>query len=603
MVDKKRIDRKRLMDLVFVFILAISLVLMLNSAVATTVVYFKNISNESNSGYGSPYTRTVYSNLTHIINEDIQYRFNLTINHTGNMVTENISEINISFFDNFIYSAGSNKTWIDLTLLPAPAAFFANTSDTLFWNRTTVAGYIINNTNGSSFGFNLTAPTPGKFNITVTLLYNATAGSFINKTNITIIVNDTTAPEVFPVNISGRLNVTIRSNISGDLLLNVSAIDNGGIQSVMFNITLNGTGGSNVSTVYYGVNSSTSPTSYIYNLNTLRLPDNINYTLTVWVNDSNGNVNNSVQVKNFTIDNTAPNGTLTCVPDSVGTQDTVTCGCVSSDALSGMNSTDGNSYTVHPTTSYSGSYTTSCNFRDLAGNIGYAYDTYVVDAPSGGTGTGPGGSTTPSTTETKTEIWAQMTPGTSTIMSGFEPDTGVDHIQVDVSTPTQNVRIGVSKYESKPAEISVSPVSTEGVYKYLQIKTENLEGKLSKAVMRVQVEKSWVNSSGITKNDIAVYKFSNSTQQWNELPTVYREENSNYYYYEVELNSFSYFAIVAKATVTPEPEPEPTTKWLTSLIDKIPVWAWIVAGVIIVMIVVGGGFAISKKKRRRKRGY
>ncbi len=71
---------------------------------------------------------------------------------------------------------------------------------------------------------------------------------------------------------------------------------------------------------------------------------------------------------------------------------------------------------------------------------------------------------------------------------------------------------------------------------------ENLEN----VIVKFEVEKIWFLDNGLDKNDLAVFKFDESAEKWNELKTDFNSEDDDFYYYVVELDSFSFFAIGEK---------------------------------------------------------
>jgi PGF-pre-PGF domain-containing protein len=174
-------------------------------------------------------------------------------------------------------------------------------------------------------------------------------------------------------------------------------------------------------------------------------------------------------------------------------------------------------------------------------------------------------------------------------MKDFNKETGVKEIQIEVNNNAQNVKIIVSKYESKPANVSVSKDDT---YKYLQVETKNLTDKLKKAIMKVQVEKSWVSGKRLTKEEVAVFKFDETAKIWNKLDTTFNEEDTTYYYYSVELNSFSYFAISASKSLVSE-----TGEGTTAQPESNLPWTWIIVGLVVLLVLIGGGFALKKKRK------
>lgn len=616
---KEGFSRKNLIDLMFIFVFAIFIVFLLSSVVAQIASVF-------NAG-GTNYTD--YNLVDRLyggkFNEDTGYIYNITINHTGGVAGENITNVTIFFWGAFVFNddyfggtvadSQGNATWNVTNVKNAAtgdgdvfagATFYSlNTSGGFVgWNGTNLTSYILSGNrtvivNNTFFWFNATAPNPGKFNMTVTMCYNW--GASCQRSNISVTINDTTAPENITfssTNLLNNSNIVNHSvgNFSGNLLLNISTSDNGGaVRSVFFNITANNTReGNGTGWFYAATNASTSPNWWTYTLNTHNLPDGF-YNITVWVNDSNGNLNITRSV-NITVDNTAPTGTMECSPIDAYVGGIVTCTCSSTDNLVGVTSA-GNIYTASPATSSSGTgITQTCTFTDLAGNAGSATsNTYNVwgTTVDGGNG-GSGGSSTTTKPVTATTSFGEITPSNPVTMTNFVSDSGVKEIKVEVSQAASGVKLTVNKYESAPSAVS----SKSGTYKYLNIETQNLGTSLSKATMKIQVEKSWVSNKGITKEDITLFKYDETGKKWNELTTIFNSEDATYYYYTVELSSFSYFAIAAKEGVTvEEEEEETTTPPAEETKGAMPsYWIWIIIGVIVLAIIIGLGIKLKKKK-------
>jgi PGF-pre-PGF domain-containing protein len=214
--------------------------------------------------------------------------------------------------------------------------------------------------------------------------------------------------------------------------------------------------------------------------------------------------------------------------------------------------------------------------------------TATPSTPSGG----GGGGNLPVAVR-KTHKWVKITPGAATIMKDFDPEIGVKQIQIEVNNEAQNVIITVTKHDSKPASVSVE--KSGKVYKYIQVETTNLEDKLASGVMTTQVEKTWVSNNTLEKENLALFKFNNASEKWNELATTYTEEDDTYYYYNVTLDSFSYFAIGEKAAEAgAEEEEKGVEETLAEAAEKAGnlIWLWIV---IILVIVIFVGWRIKKK--------
>lgn len=312
------------------------------------------------------------------------------------------------------------------------------------------------------------------------------------------------------------------------------------------------------------------------------------YTWGAYCNDTAGNSDWSIN-RTFIVDITAPGITFSCSPSTVSADATVTCSCSGSDTISGFNSST-LSYVSNPSTSDTGTYTITCTGSDYAGNSNSETTSYTVESVGSGSGSSSnnngnddGGddedtlqptSETPSKQQNKS--FEKITPGNVTIIKDFDTEIGLKQIQIQVRNEAQNVKINVNKYDSRPANVSVEKQGK--VHKYLQIETENLTESLEKATITIQVEKSWINESELIKDDIALFKFNESSEAWDELVTIYTEEDDTYYYYDVELTSFSYFAIGEKVKA-----------------DLL--WLWIIIGIAVLLLIVGVVLVVLKGKQ------
>jgi PGF-pre-PGF domain-containing protein len=453
-------------------------------------------------------------------------------------------------------------------------------------------------------------PDSTRYNISCTLCNFSTGAPCVNSSSFPINVTfDNTNPRVIDLTIDDSGDGSYKNgSASADLILNVSVNDsvwvgNGSfmaqmmrIESIHFNLTnssesqINFTFANNHSADEYG-------SYYNASLNISVLPDGL-YNLTAWINGTNmtnagitSQINTTTRIQ-FTVDSNAPSATYTCSPASVLIGQEVTCGCEGSDSNADGTSGSGVNHTTDTTTTSgtssivtsitpaaAGTFERTCTVKDRLGNTASATASYTVTTATGGNdGTSSGTTSTSSTTTT-----------TTAVVGNFEEDTAVEEIEVRVSAQVTNAEIEITRYEIKPAEISVA--KSGEVYQYIQVETRNFADKLIGATMTIKVEKDWINAQGIAKEKVSLFKFNeNSAEKWDELTTIYDREDAGYYYYDVELTSFSYFAISETVVVEDVPEPEePETKNLT--------WLWITLGAVaLVAVVIGGGFAVKKRR-------
>ncbi len=357
---------------------------------------------------------------------------------------------------------------------------------------------------------------------------------------------------VYTVGINGKFGVYNRtSNIWTDL----RTTDPGNWATALFISTvsvspINGlvyTGGQSVR---FGEYRFSLPSDvYEFTNKTFSSEGDHNWTIQSWGTD--GNLYE--ETKLFTIDSTSPSATFICTPNEVRVGQTITCICSGSDGAGlGISSTSIASYdstTITITPTGIGDHSVSgCSVTDLAGNVGTAIATYSVPW---GLGTSASSAATATITEgtptlIKTHVVTQVIPGVETVLSGFAK-TGVTEVSIEVNQETTNAKVKVSAYDSKPTEVSSSyPLKT---YRYLQISTENLNENLEKAKVKFEVDKTWVTEQSLDKNDLAISKFNEQEEVWDELETSFDSEDDNFYYYTVELDSFSFFVVGEKKTI------------------------------------------------------
>ncbi len=466
------------------------------------------------------------------------------------------------------------------------------------WARLNGAGDMINITsrladcgpNYCSTRMNFTSFADGNYSINATLHNGTDSASIIALGNFTRSVRfDQTPPNVSSL----ELPIQNGQNYTGVINFNVSVVDSMfNITNVYFNIT-------NITGTQVDMANATQFGNYWNaSLNTNLLTDGV-FNITVYANDTLNNLNSSMIVYTVRFDKTIPGiSSFSCTPNPVQSGSTITCSCVGTDATSGVNAT---TYTVNPSTSDTGSISTSCTVVDKIGLSATATIQYSVNQAPGNTGSsggsGGGGSTvTPSKKVVNT--LDKITPGSAAIVKNFDKDYGLKEISIEVNNPAQSVSVSISKYDGKPAEVSVE--KSGDVYKYLQIKVDNIQDKLSKATVRIQVEKSWANGKSLTKDKISMFKFINNG--WKELPTTFKEEDATNYYYDVELLSFSFFAIGEKAqeqAVTPEEATtvsEPTAPAETG--GKSAAATGVIIAIVVIIIIIGAVIFFMYKKKK-----
>ncbi len=392
-----------------------------------------------------------------------------------------------------------------LTVMLATSFIFADSYDLVTSDQTAVAEGTVSLLTFNVSNTTATGETATLDTVTVNLIGTASAGNITNVTlfdGTTVYYNDS---GIFPAVITVSSSITQETNFTVNFTLSSSA-------------TWNKTFGANVTAI---TNSTTNASNTFVRYSTLPYSSG-----TVSVTEA-----------------TVPTATATCTGD-IFINEAFPCTCSGTDSgstASGVSTSVGTSTSGSITdTSVTGVFTYTCTVTDLAGNSASATKQYTVFTTGGGGGSGGASEQLPQ----KKHTFAKITPGVVSIIKNFDPEIGIKEIRIEVNNEVQNVKITVTKHDGKPAEVSKE--KSGKVYQYFEINTQNLGSNLNKATMRVKVEKTWVSSEGLEKNDVLVFKFDESVEVWKELGTKYVEEDNTYYYYDVELDSFSFFAISAK---------------------------------------------------------
>lgn len=413
---------------------------------------------------------------------------------------------------------------------------------TIFQTRIAIANYSFSSTVNANYTFIVEA-------------VNGSAPTDRANSSTLWMVVDTVIPSLSYNSNTETSDASVNRNY---IFVNVSASDINNVSSNLTFFLYNGTSGTLV---------RSNVTNYTTNtFNWTGLAEG-KYIFNVTANDSATN-SNSTSSRTFYLDRTNPTATATCTAN-IYEGESFPCTCSGTDSLTSVTTSQSSTSGSITDTTVIGLYTYTCSATDSAGNSASATKQYTVLNIGGG-------AATPKLPQ-NIHSWSKITPGVVGIMKDFDPEIGVKQIQIEVNNEAQNVQITVTKYDGKPAEVSVS--KSGKVYQYLQIDAQNLGIKLDKATVQFRVEKSWASSNSLDKDEVSVYKFDESSSKWNKLTTTYASEDSTYYYYDAEFDSFSYFAIAEGATTVPE------TGAGTSEEGRNLTWLWILIALVIGTVV------------------
>lgn len=362
---------------------------------------------------------------TFYVVEDTFTLYNITVNVTDIGSVSNVSQVNVSLPSGFTFLSGSNGS----NTLSDP---FSNTSSVLTWTN---ASSLINGTPIaplSWFSFNLSASTPGYFNITV-ITVNATT---VRYSNISVVVNDTTAPSSISYASPG---ITVGSyNSTRTLYFNISVADNYALNTLRIFLFTSAHAITNNSNV------TLSGTSSSYLINYTGLSDGV-YLINATLNDTSGNTNSTGPTLRVVLDSTAPTVAVSLssahqtsldlnysyTDATSGVIDTSYCSINRGDAV--ISGTAINEIGLSCGTTYE--YVVSCT--DRSGNTGSDTESFTTSACSTGGGSSGGGGSSSTSTWSNTYVVTdtQFSSGYSRELAAknrmqFKLDSKVHHIGV-----------------------------------------------------------------------------------------------------------------------------------------------------------------------------
>ncbi len=378
--------------------------------------------------------------------------------------------------------------------------------------------------NYSTQSINLTVtidnPTATWYNSNFTI--NVTTGGEVNSTEVTYKVVNLSSN----LNLSGEVSLSNTSITSWNASFDATTYGDGNYTFVI-NAT-DGTTVNNTENVTIGIDV-TSPTIHAITIESITTTGG---NLTANVTDS-------------------ASGFSTCnyTGAGIGNLSYTTSAELVNATLSGL--TAGTAYTVNVTCTdnaeNSQSNTTSFTTTAAAATESDSSSSSSSSSSGGSPATGSsGGITVPSSSSSKT-IWSVIYGGEKAIAPGQE-NLGVEEIVFIVSKDVKAPQLKIESTEALPAEITTFQ---KKIYRISKISSTNLkEEDLDSVIIKFNVEKSWLADYDLSKDDLAMFRF---TEKWEELTTTLTGEDNNHFYYEAETPGFSYFLIGEKEQVTNQP--------------------------------------------------
>ena len=502
--------------------------------------------------------------------------------YLGNTIVQDCINVSGVSLDVHATSTSLNNTFINCSYNTSKETVDAGSQLYRIWyyraHVNDTNGNNINNANVTAFNvsndyaLNLTTDATGYTPIGQIIEYWNNGGTRSYYSNYNITATNTTSQISHLYNVTDYLN-NLADNFTFDFIPPVISIDYPQNNTYSSNAGLN----VNYTTSDLGIgvqNCWYSNDSYTINVS-LGACDNLTtatwsegqHNVTVWANDSAGNVNSSTI--SFTIDTTPPtvslvspdnsyswtsSSTVTFTYNVTDVNSIVNCSLIIDNALDQTaTSVTKNTGQTFDKSMSNADYNWGVNCTDVAGNQGnsstYALTvSYILPAaPSGGGGGGGGSSSVSNQTQQQTnqenvsiiKLISSIASGDTSTIGINNASFGLKEIQIKVNNEAQNIKLSIVRFFDKPATVPEG----ENAYQYLQITAENVSDKLDNALVTIQVEKSWLSSNNIDNSKISLFQLDEMSGDWNEINTSYISEDDNYYYYQAELKHFSYFYI------------------------------------------------------------
>lgn len=183
--------------------------------------------------------------------------------------------------------------------------------------------------------------------------------------------------------------------------------------------------------------------------------------------------------------------------------------------------------------------------------------------------------------------------------------TAVESITINTATAASNVQVTVQTRSAPSGASTVISSSVGSVYRYLDVKTVNVETKdVKSAKFKFKVERSWFTANEIDQTTVNLNRLVNG--DWVKLLTNIEGGDDKYVFYEAESPGFSVFAITGEkiktgATTTTVPIPTTTTQpaATTTTAPAKPSGTGIIVVIVILIVIAAGYFYMKQKDRGR----
>ena len=441
-------------------------------------------------------------------------------------------------------------------------------------------------TGGSTtFSFNVTDDRDNNISCLVIIVNTSSQQVYaVNNTryNYTTILSD--GNYLWYVNCSddaGNINITDTRNLTIDATAPIITLANsvyGSVNPGYYNdiFTINFTAidtSSAVNNCWWSVDKSANVSLATYNYTncinitvTLSNLTNGNHTVIIYSNDTFNNIRTTIFT--YSMDTITPN--VTAGPYVNPSTSTATLNINTSEPTNKSITNCGNTVVISGFSNVSSNvglsgltpggtyYTCTIKFCDRAGNCDQIEtDSFsTTGTTSGNTGGGSGGGgggggAQDDTSGTADYSWSMvydtLPNGTETV-DVSNNDVLISTIDLTTTVSAYNINFDIER--SNTSETPYNPMILTGnelVFGYVTISHANLpDSSITSAVIKFKVEKSWLNSNNVKKENITLLRYSGSG--WDVIPSKVLSDDVTFVYYQGTSPGLSLYAITGKET-------------------------------------------------------
>lgn len=135
--------------------------------------------------------------------------------------------------------------------------------------------------------------------------------------------------------------------------------------------------------------------------------------------------------------------------------------------------------------------------------------------------------------------WSRLEAGEDALFPIDRDDIALTEIKFTLENMTENVDIELNVLTE--SDTLIEAFAPDEVYQYIRIIPTNIQAaNLERATIRFRVEKTWISSNDINRENISLYRYETS---WSELDTSLIREDDNHQYYQAPVEKFSLYAV------------------------------------------------------------